>query len=150
MLHLAIIVLLVCFFLYVQNLEEQKCDCSDNWKRDYIKYFTGFMVLSSSVSLFYPGLQRKVFGGLNTIVGILGIAYIFIIISWIHKLYKDKCDCSDSWERMAMMTYAYIVLALYIIMFIIAISLMMQISSSKVKMSKKQIQHLRKILRKND
>ena len=43
--NLAITILLIMFFIYIRDLEKENCTCSENWKRDYIKYFTAFMIL---------------------------------------------------------------------------------------------------------
>ncbi len=116
--NLAFIILFVMFFLYIRDLEKHDCVCSDNWKRDYIKYFTAFMVLTNSASLFYPNIKNKLFGRLNFILGILASAYVFIIISWVNHLDKEKCKCSKGWEKSAMKTYAYVVLVFLVLIFI--------------------------------
>ena len=42
--HLVVIIFNVILFTYVVTLEKEKCECSQSWKRDYIKYYSGVMV----------------------------------------------------------------------------------------------------------
>jgi len=149
--HLALICLFVMFFLYIRDLEQEKCACSDDWKRDYIKYFTAFMILTNTVSIFYPNFKQKIFGRLNLVLGLLGIAYVFIIITWINSLDKEKCKCSKGCVRCAMKFYAYFLLVLLLVMLVMSIIIHNRIShlSHKMKpLTKKQRLQIRKIMKK--
>ena len=104
--RVAINILLIMFLLYIRDLEKSKCTCSENWKRDYIKYFTAFTILLNAVSIFYPNIMNKLFGRLQFVIGILGIVWLVCIFLWVNKLDKEKCKCSEGWERDTIKIYA--------------------------------------------
>ena len=44
-------ILLAIVFTYVYNLEKDKCNCSKNWRRDFIKYYTSTMGIFIVINL---------------------------------------------------------------------------------------------------
>ena len=155
-LNLAIIALLIVFLLYIRDLEKENCSCSENWKRDYIKYFTLILVLLNVSSLFISNVKHKLFGRFRFIFGILAIVNIIAIILWVNKLEEEKCKCSKGWERGTMKIYAHIQLFLILFVFLMFAMITAQGAaaalppSKRHKLTKKQIQAIRKIIKKKN
>ena len=59
-LYTGIIILInLVLFSYILKLEHEKCKCSDNWMRDYIKYYTSILVILSLITLMVPVFLGK-------------------------------------------------------------------------------------------
>ncbi len=86
---------------YVKKLEHG-CECSKDWKRDYLKYylyFTLIVALISSAILLKPNLADS---PLNIFLGgdsIIAIASIIIIYLYIRQLRSTACECSKGTQR---------------------------------------------------
>lgn len=96
------IVLYFITFTWIVMLEKNKCACSMNWKRDFIKYYLIFMVTFMILyTLFVIFLQKYVYLLENAkyIIFILQLLYIGIVFVYIRDLITNKCECSDMIHR---------------------------------------------------
>lgn len=114
--------------IWVYKLEAiPECKCSDNWMRNYVKYYLLIVIpvmvitLSINVYLFTNSLgpndinsslytMFRVFAGL---VNFLGFINIIITIIFINRLKEMNCECSEDVRREIYFIYN-IVLASFI------------------------------------
>jgi hypothetical protein len=73
------------------NKLERKCKCSEDWRRDYIKYYSIILIVTSllSASGFHP---KNV--PLFVVIGLAGLVNLGSILSYIPDLKKKQCDCA--------------------------------------------------------
>lgn len=115
------IVLYFITFNWVIMLDKTKCECSKNWKRDFIKYFLLTMIIYLICSFIYITLSKvynlpffNVFEIISKIFYILEIFYIIVVFIYIKDL-KKRCKCSQSVERDITEIYSTIDVILFII-----------------------------------
>lgn len=124
---------------YILNLEEEKCKCAANWKRDFIKVGSVVLIVVNVLLLLFNQnivsaiknnqLIRFIYG----IVAILSIVYSIICIIYFIELHQQKeCECSRDWKRYALL-WPLIVFVLSFLIFIIALLFLM----TNTKMLKK-------------
>jgi len=86
-------------YFYIKELEEEKCECSKDWKKKWVQYgpfinvFVGYLLIFFQYKLIF--LKKKV----NKIAHFIPIIFSFIYISYIYKLIKTDCVCSENWKR---------------------------------------------------
>lgn len=72
---------------------EKKCGCSDDWRRDYMKYY----IIMAFVMVFALLASKPNMATLKYIVPPLFVAmlvYIYSVLTYIQKLNKTKCTCA--------------------------------------------------------
>ena len=121
-------VVIVLFYLYIlhyiNKLESTGCACSENWKREYIKWY--FIVLL--LMFFIPNILLLLFPKLITILKFINIILfiitaisIFIIYQYIRELKEKKCICSEDDARTTLEIYNYIMIFIFILLLLNAI-----------------------------
>ena len=101
---LLVIVFHLFVYNYVLNLERTRCDCSDNWQREFIKYYS-LVALVISASLFITGLSGSnvrlpiVFSSLFSLFGLINAFVIFYTKNPMDA--GSACDCSGGRVRTA-------------------------------------------------
>ena len=73
------------------NKLERKCKCSEDWRRDYIKYYSIILIITSLLSA--AGFQPKNVP-LFVVIGLAGLVNLGSILSYIPDLKKKQCDCA--------------------------------------------------------
>jgi len=137
---LLIIILLINInaSMWIAKLEKLNCACSDNFMRNYIKYFLFVMIPAIIVQLFvaiymysnninsicmsntmlmFVGFSRFIFG-------IFYIINICIAIIYINRLKELNCECSEDIRREVYWIYNIIlaaILCIYILMLIVLV-----------------------------
>ena len=115
---------------YVTNLERIDCDCSKNWQRDFVKYYS-LLAIVVSASLFITGLSGS--GGrlpilFTSLLSFFGLINAFILFFYTKKLMRcdAKCECSGGMVRSAihylsafrvLMTFFVLLTSLFLIIF---------------------------------
>ena len=121
----------VIILLYVLELEKERCACSKNWKRDYIKYWSIVVIISTVIGLLMPSLldPKKIMkNSLHiSISALAGLFYTITLIVYYIQLHKKKnCICSQDWKKhfmiypiaMIAITFAFVFIlgsAIYVI-----------------------------------
>ena len=78
---------------YVYQLEKlANCPCSDDWRREYIKYYFSFIIVYVLVSLI-TGFRVARTGVFHVILGLLGLVQIYALFTYTQRLQKE-CDCA--------------------------------------------------------
>lgn len=106
MLTLASIITLVFWGLalkWIMDLERKQCECSKDWRRDYMKYFFIAAILFQFAIL---SKNLKIVKSLAMPMGLATLVYIGVSLSYIISLRKKQCGCSQSNERMALLVYS--------------------------------------------
>jgi hypothetical protein len=74
------------------NKLEKKCECSTDWRRDYIKYFSIVAIIFAFANAFLPNQIKNL--PLMLIIGLAGLVNLGSILSYIPGLKKKQCDCA--------------------------------------------------------
>ena len=79
------------------NKIEGKCQCSADWRREYIKYYSIVLIvygLAGAAKLQVKNVPVLV------ILGLAGLVNLGSILSYIPDLKKKQCDCAieDEWR----------------------------------------------------
>ena len=110
--HIAISVIVI---MYVKKLKEISCDCSKDWRRDYINHHArlALVVIAVSVlmSLFGLELKNKYIVKLvmlfAVLYGITSLVNAYAMITYSYKLIEDaECKCASGWERNTLFAYS--------------------------------------------
>jgi len=130
------IIINILGFVWIKNLEDISCECSENWMRDYIKYFliTYFIVniINLLLSIYINSIKNKEKVLMNLIKNPIYIMWnvfvmlylfaafsnIFIVINYIKKLKEINCQCSEDIKR-EIYWYYNIIIASIIALFIL-------------------------------
>ena len=113
-----VIVLNFVFLNYVDKLEKIKCDCSKDWKRDFIKVYSILVIIIITCSLFLDVrklMKNDIILAISTLFQLAGFIYLYCLYSFTRDLKKDGCNCSDTWERRLMYTYSIVIIILYLL-----------------------------------
>jgi hypothetical protein len=125
---LSIITLITALFIvfytyilkYINDLNVQKCECSENWKRDFIKYFSmaaiGVIVLLL-VLLFInrlASLPKALITLTNVLRGVYFVAFLVflgVLFSYTRNLSNCEtgCKCSEDKMRTVMKYFSALV-----------------------------------------
>ena len=94
---LALIALDVYILLYIIKLETIGCDCAMDWRRMYIMFFIAFHVLLMMSMIFLGTSYSSPFLGIVSFVA--SVLFIVFSLQYVHRLKKEKCECSLSRAR---------------------------------------------------
>jgi hypothetical protein len=97
-------------YYYVVQLEQTKCECSKNWRRDYIKYYNFIMMIYILINLFGGGgstskTKSSSIGKLlsNTsvlsVILFLSIVEIYALFTYIRDLRRNDCICATETQN---------------------------------------------------
>ena len=120
------IINLIIYSSFIQYILKLKngCDCSDDWRREYILYYSIFGILFSINSIFNSKstifflqkyLAKYLVQIIASIIGISYIVYLYANITYVQKLKKNNCKCSASRVRNLLEILGYTGLGLIIL-----------------------------------
>lgn len=117
------IILYFITFSWIVLLEKNKCDCSKNWKRDFIKYYILSMILFIVIYGVYEVLSAYklvknydyVFDFLRYVMFISEIGFVSIVFIYIRDLIRKRCKCSESPNRDISLFYSFTDLMIFAI-----------------------------------
>lgn len=129
-------ILAAIVFVYVYNLEQdEKCGCSKDWRRDFIKAYSGVLIVLTSIGFLIQvsgvninGTLRGVVKSIGGIMGLVAFVYIYALFTYSQKLIIEKCECSDNWQRTFIYYYSMV---LAVIMLFVVIGLVSLLISKK-------------------
>jgi len=118
----SIINLIIIYYLY--NLEDKTCNCIRDWRHDYIKYLSMFMIVYNILSLFFIILiESHIF---KIIMVILSIINIYAFFTYITELNNTKCECAVIKQKQIhkfLMVWRYVLFIIPIILIFAIFSL---------------------------
>lgn len=101
------------FISYIRNLEEKKCNCSENTRRKYVKYY-GYFFLTVSILTIICVLSHSLIPGiviLNDLIKyitlVINLLAAYVLYEYSDILENVDCKCSDSWKRVFIKYYSY-------------------------------------------
>lgn len=119
------LVLWAYVYIYITKLENIGCECSKDWRRNFIKMYS--VVLIILIITFLIGIKIYYVG---PVIMFFTIFFIFTVFHYIHDLKVKKCECSKSNIRDILEVVNYIQVGLIIFaMLVIAIGMIWNISS---------------------
>lgn len=101
------------FISYVKNLEDKKCNCSNDIKRKYVKYYGYFFLTISVLSIIVPLLYIKypilvnINDYLKLITLVVNLAAAYVLYEYSEYLENNDCKCSESWKKVFIKYYSY-------------------------------------------
>ena len=94
---------------YVVHLEKLGCECAMDWRRNYIMWYLVFSIALTFINLFMGFVLRKPLpigvGALSTLASIM---FIVFALQYVHRLKKEKCECSVGTARDVLQVVAII------------------------------------------
>lgn len=99
-------------FAWIRNMEKNHCACSQDWRREYMKYFflmgigLQFVIMAKGIDYLH---------NLRVPLGIASMAYLWASISYILELRSHTCECSKSLERSILFWYSIFQVAAMVI-----------------------------------
>lgn len=136
---------------WIYKLETINCKCSENFMREYIKYFLTIMIPFQTVMFLYLQfydleIKSDILIGIWGLLSILNIANIIMSIVYITNLQNNECECSIDkrrtfyfWYKIAMVSLwslLTIVMPILIIIFGLIWAFVYGIKTAKLSSSK--------------
>jgi hypothetical protein len=132
-LYTGIIILInLVLFSYILKLEREKCKCSDNWMRDYIKYYTSILVILSLITLMVPVFlgekTPKIMKPLTLVIRIVvllaTLVQVYVVFAYSQALNckKKSCKCSKDWRGSFMYWLGIFGFVIYVLMLLVFIT----------------------------
>lgn len=128
-LSIAIAILYLYLLNYVYKLERIGCECSDDWRRNFIKYYI-IAIFVLVVASFFMG---PIIIFIAPITFVANIVCIVVIYQYVKKLKLEKCACADGTERKVLEYFNY---AQMIMLAIGVLNLIVKMISIKVAYSR--------------
>ena len=100
---------------YIVKLENIGCPCAKDWRREFIKYYVGLMLLLLILRMFDVYSPKSLPPILMTIQFVLSVVFVIIVYHYIHDLKKKKCSCSADLARDVLEVVNYIHMFLIIV-----------------------------------
>ena len=129
---LVVIVMSGILLYYVFDLEQSKCLCSKNWKRDYIKIYSLSIIILTIISLFTPILDKCLaVKGIINMAGLLNLAVLYI---YIRELKSSDCVCSmEKNEKIYEFLRLYSLLGIIVVVYASCVVLSIYINKLDIK-----------------
>lgn len=128
------IIINLLIFWYVIELEKEKCRCSKNWMRDFIKVVSLIFVIVNIILIIWLSKSKSSKQALinlsqnNIAKVIIGIYILLALFYWItcmvyfFKLKKIfKCECSKDWKKYMLLTPMIILSTSFLVIVFIAL-----------------------------
>ena len=119
------IVISAFLYYYVVKLESiANCECSKDWRRDYIKYFFGIIIIYSLIRIL-TGIKIQ-----NQLFGLIYITAVFVqvysLFTYVRDLEAKNCECAMGNIHEFAKYYSMFQLILFIIIAIVGVSIFIQ------------------------
>jgi hypothetical protein len=76
---------------YVIQLEKGSCTCSQDWRRDYIKYYSISMIVYFLLSLALPFIRNN---AIMYVIAIFAGINIYAVYTYVRDLEHSGCTCA--------------------------------------------------------
>lgn len=81
---------------WIVKLQDKECECSADWRREYMKYFFMFMIIAQALLL--SGAAKGVLHMIAFPMGIAFLGYVYVMITYVSDLRAKQCGCADGTE----------------------------------------------------
>lgn len=137
---------LVTSLEWILNLEKTDCKCSEDFRREYIKYCLMLNIVITPIFTFY-NIYKVIYGNnakeniyitsVRLITSILFIVNLIFSLQYIQNLKNDNCVCSEDRRREIYYIYNWIRVALILLAALIAIVSFFMLSYVFLQLRKK-------------
>ena len=142
LLFFLIIIINLLILNYVLKLEKISCECSNDWKRDYIKYFSYITIVIIFSMIAIPLITTKykkiirtfAFRVMANLFSIASIINVYSLFTYSQNMVLSSCNCSKSWERTFIYYYSMVIMSIYI--FIISSIIFMSLCMNNKKLKR--------------
>lgn len=86
-------------YFYIKQLNDDNCECAEDWREKWVQYGPIINIIIGYILIFIQYKLLFLKGKINNLVYMIPIIFSLIYISYIYKLIKIKCECSDNWKR---------------------------------------------------
>jgi hypothetical protein len=133
--YLNVLTYLILFTLYyvilnyVLYLEDIKC-CSDDWRRNYIKYYSLITIIGLPLKLLSKYKDKINIVKYFMIIELLGgTLFIYALYTYSRDLKRNKprCDCSKNSVREFIYSYSKLIIIIYSIVFFATLIALIQL-----------------------
>ena len=122
LLYFIILIINALILQYVLKLEKMSCECSKDWRRDYIKYFSIVSIVIITFMFIVPLITQKyikliqtpIFRIIANLISIASLINVYSLFTYSQKIILEKCKCSNNWERSFIYYYSLIIMSIYI------------------------------------
>ena len=135
------------FLNYVDKLEQIKCGCSNDWRREYIKVYSLITIVIVTTGLFLDVrkvLQNDIVLSIITLIQLGGFVYLYCLYTFTRDLKVGNCECSESWERKLMYNYSLVIIILYFLTLIMNIGVVFFVTSPRFERVCKELLKMKK------
>jgi hypothetical protein len=94
--------------VWVTRLEKKACACSQDWRRDYMKYYFIAAILYQFLLL---SKNAKFLNIVAPIMALASVVYLYAIVTYVVHQKKRACHCSESSERMILFVFSLLQIA---------------------------------------
>jgi hypothetical protein len=96
--------------LWITRLESSGCECSRDWRRDYMKYFFLAVILFQAVLL--TGVSKDLIKLMGGPIGVASLVYLYVTITYVQGLRRSGCACAGGYQQTVLYWMAVIQAAL--------------------------------------
>jgi hypothetical protein len=96
--------------LWITRLESSGCECSRDWRRDYMKYFFLAVILFQAVLL--TGVSKNLVKMLGGPIGVASLVYLWVTITYVRGLRQSACGCAGGYQQTVLYWMAVVQAAL--------------------------------------
>jgi hypothetical protein len=104
---------------YLINLEDVTCNCITDWRHNYIKYFSIFIILINTlmfIGLHIPKtINPHIIGSIAMVFLVLSILNMYALYTYVGDLNDTKCVCAVDKQK-EVNTFLYYYRYIFIIM----------------------------------
>ena len=96
--------------LWITRLESSGCECSRDWRRDYMKYFFLAVILFQAVLL--TGVSKDLIKLMGGPIGVASLVYLWVTITYVRGLRQSACGCAGGYQQTVLYWMAVVQAAL--------------------------------------
>jgi hypothetical protein len=91
----------ILVFTYIVNLENKLCNCINDWRHDFIKYFSLVAVIWGLITLLFSSNKEMCdfILVMQNLLMIAALVNIYCLYTYIGDLDKTNCQCAVSKQR---------------------------------------------------
>lgn len=77
------------------SLEKTDCQCSDDWRRTFMKYYYFLVVINALLIIIGTRLPKPYINFMFSLTAV----FVAVALSYIYKLRDTECKCSEARQR---------------------------------------------------
>jgi hypothetical protein len=114
----------------LNEIQTKECQCISDWRHNYCKYYSSFMLLLNTVILITGTVD--ILNGIAPLIKIASLINVFALATYLHRLKQDNCNCEYSGLQTSIRYIYYVLTGLYIVSFAVIVFLMGNLITTKL------------------